>query len=82
MPEEGVDPSLPAAERGLPHSRISANEAFYYATAGGGRELEPPDWALARKLCVGRPSNRRQHTDRQTTLFDDGISKEDLLHKD
>ncbi|MDK2780330.1 MAG: guanine deaminase [Trichococcus sp.] len=81
MLEEGVDPSLPAAERGLPHSRISANEAFYYATAGGGQSLSLPIGRLQENyvwdvqvIDVNTPTAK-------LPLFDDGISKEDLLHK-
>jgi len=42
MLEDGVNPALPAAERGVPHSRITINEAFYLATAGGGESLSLP----------------------------------------
>lgn len=37
--ESGVNPALPSAERGLPGSRIDFREAFWMATAGGGRAL-------------------------------------------
>jgi len=42
MLEDGVNPSLPAEERGVPLSRITMNEAFYLATAGGGESLSLP----------------------------------------
>ncbi|CEG27410.1 guanine deaminase [Bacillus sp. B-jedd] len=42
MLEDGVNTSLPAGERGVPHSRITMNEAFYLATAGGGESLSLP----------------------------------------
>jgi guanine deaminase len=42
MLEDGVDASLPADERGVPDSRITINEAFYLATAGGGESLNLP----------------------------------------
>ncbi|MCZ0717369.1 guanine deaminase [Aerococcus kribbianus] len=38
--EEGVDTSLPASKRGVVHSRIGMNEAFYLATTGGGEALD------------------------------------------
>jgi guanine deaminase len=38
--EDGVDPSLPASERGVTGSRIDYQEAFWMATAGGGQALE------------------------------------------
>ena len=42
MLEDGVNPALPPEERGLPNSRITINEAFYLATAGGGESLSLP----------------------------------------
>lgn len=42
MLEDGVNPALPAEERGVPDSRISIHEAFYLATAGGGESLSLP----------------------------------------
>ncbi len=40
--EDGVNPDLPAAERGVPHSRIDMLTAFHLATAGGGLALDLP----------------------------------------
>ncbi|MHA0857442.1 guanine deaminase [Paenibacillus sp. CMAA1364] len=42
MLEDGVNTALPAEERGVPNSRITVNEAFYLATAGGGDSLSLP----------------------------------------
>ena len=42
MLEDGVDTSLPAEKRGVSNSRITINEAFYLATAGGGESLSLP----------------------------------------
>lgn len=42
MLEDGVNPALPAEKRGVPDSRITINEAFYLATAGGGDSLSLP----------------------------------------
>lgn len=42
MLEDGVNTALPAEERGVPNSRITINEAFYLATAGGGKSLSLP----------------------------------------
>lgn len=47
MLEDGVNPRLSAEERGLPASRITLNEAFYLATAGGGQSLSLPVGRLA-----------------------------------
>ncbi|KOP79957.1 chlorohydrolase [Bacillus sp. FJAT-21945] len=42
MLDDGVNPALPAEKRGLPNSRITMNEAFFFATAGGGESLSLP----------------------------------------
>ncbi|WP_462410121.1 guanine deaminase [Neobacillus sp. Marseille-QA0830] len=42
MLEDGVHTALPAEERGAANSRITLNEAFYFATAGGGESLSLP----------------------------------------
>ncbi|MED3573708.1 guanine deaminase [Cytobacillus praedii] len=47
MLDDGVNPSLPAEKRGVPNSRITINEAFYFATAGGGESLSLPIGRLA-----------------------------------
>lgn len=47
MLEDGVNPALPADDRGLPNARITVDEAFYFATAGGGESLSLPIGRLA-----------------------------------
>lgn len=42
MLESGVDPERPGPGRGRPGARISALEAFWLATAGGGKALDLP----------------------------------------
>lgn len=42
MLEDGVNPALPAKDRGVPGSRMTVDEAFYLATAGGGDSLSLP----------------------------------------
>ncbi len=42
MLEDGVDTAITANKRGVPNSRITINEAFYLATAGGGESLSLP----------------------------------------
>ncbi|WP_299514243.1 guanine deaminase [uncultured Rummeliibacillus sp.] len=42
MLEDGVNTYLPTEERGVPNSRITINEAFFFATAGGGESLSLP----------------------------------------
>lgn len=48
MLEEGVNPSLNIQDRGTPQSRISLNEAFYFATVGGGESLGLPIGRISR----------------------------------
>lgn len=47
MLEDGVNSTLTANERGVPNSRITLDEAFYFATAGGGESLSLPIGRLA-----------------------------------
>lgn len=47
MLEDGVNTKLPADERGVPGSRVTVNEAFYFATVGGGDSLSLPIGRLA-----------------------------------
>ncbi|MGY3716858.1 guanine deaminase [Sutcliffiella cohnii] len=42
MLEDGVNTTLPADKRGVKGSRITVNEAFFFATAGGGESLSLP----------------------------------------
>ncbi|MBD7908155.1 guanine deaminase [Sporosarcina gallistercoris] len=42
MLEDGVNPSVPADERGVNDSRITIAEAFHMVTAGGGASLSLP----------------------------------------
>lgn len=42
MLEEGVDQNIESEKRGVANSRITLNEAFYLATAGGGESLSLP----------------------------------------
>jgi guanine deaminase len=81
MLEEGVDPSLAAPERGLPQSRISANESFYYATAGGGQSLSLPIGRLEENYIWDVQVIDVSAPNAKLPLFDEGISMEDLLHK-
>ena len=81
MLEEGVDSALPAAERGLPKSRISANEAFYYATAGGGQSLSLPIGRLEENYLWDVQVIDVNAPNAKLPIFDAEISIEDLLHK-
>ena len=45
--EDGVDPKLPAGQRGTPNSRVDLVTAFHLATAGGGIALDLPIGIIA-----------------------------------
>lgn len=47
MLEDGVNTELAADKRGVPKSRLTIDEAFYLATAGGGESLSLPIGRLA-----------------------------------
>jgi len=47
MLAEGVDPALPAGERGRPNSAVDLITAFHLATAGGGVALDLPIGVIA-----------------------------------
>ena len=47
MLETGVDPALPASDRGRPESRIDFATAFHLATAGGADVLDLPTGRFA-----------------------------------
>lgn len=81
MLEEGVNSELPAAERGVPNSRIDYRHAFYMATTGGGV-------ALKRKIGLLREGYAFDvqvvdvNTDRSDIrLYPDFDSDEDILQK-
>lgn len=46
--EDGVDTRLESSKRGVSESRVTLNEAFYHATAGGGEALSLPIGKLAK----------------------------------
>jgi guanine deaminase len=47
MLEDGVDSTCCSEQRGTPNARITINEAFYLATAGGGDSLSLPIGKIA-----------------------------------
>lgn len=47
MLEEGVDPALPAGQRGRADSAVNLITAFHLATAGGGKALDLPIGSFA-----------------------------------
>lgn len=51
MLEDGVNPDLAPHVRGRQDSRITVNEAFYLATAGGGESLSLPIGRLEEGYC-------------------------------
>lgn len=79
--EDGVDPSLPAGERGVADSRIDYREAFWMATAGGGK-------ALGLDVGLFRPGYQFDAIVVDTTVSDSNVvtwpeldTPEDVLQK-
>ncbi|WP_153731486.1 guanine deaminase [Sporosarcina obsidiansis] len=81
MLEDGVDPSLPADERGVSDSRIALNEAFYYLTAGGGESLSLPIGRLEEGYAWDVQRINTLVPTARLPLFDNEIELTDLFQK-
>lgn len=56
MLNDGVDHEIESDERGVSNSNITLKEAFYLATAGGGKSLSLPIGELKRGIYLGHSS--------------------------
>lgn len=81
MLEDGVDTSKRAASRGRAHSRITANEAFYFATAGGGESISLPVGRLAEKYAFDAQIIDTRMEDSSMPIFEGMNSLEDIFQK-
>ncbi|AIY05654.1 guanine deaminase [Planococcus sp. PAMC 21323] len=81
MLEDGVDTSKQASERGRANSRITVNEAFYFATAGGGESISLPVGRLAETYAFDAQIIDTQITDASMPIFDGFNSLEDIFQK-
>ena len=81
MLEDGVNPALPATERGLPNSRITVNEAFYLATAGGGESLSLPIGRLAENYTWDAQIIDTKVATAKLPLFDANEQLHDIFQK-
>jgi guanine deaminase len=81
MLEDGVNTRLPAVERGVPHSRITINEAFYFATAGGGESLSLPIGRLAENFAWDVQIIDTTTATAKLPIFDEQEDLEDVFQK-
>jgi guanine deaminase len=81
MLEEGVDATLPAEERGVPDSRITINEAFYFATAGGGESLSLPIGRIEEGYCWDVQVIDIKTPGSKLRLFGRNVNLEEVLQK-
>ncbi|MEG0268393.1 MAG: amidohydrolase family protein, partial [Carnobacterium sp.] len=82
MLEDGVDTKKSPAERsdGEKH-RIMANEAFYFATAGGGESLSLPIGRLAENYAFDAQVIDTNTENASMPIFDDSEPLEDIFQK-
>jgi guanine deaminase len=79
--EDGVDPALPAAERGTPGSSIDFREAFWMATAGGARALGLKTGRFAPGYAFDAIVVDTRADDSNLTTWEGMDSNDDVLQK-
>lgn len=81
MLEDGVDTSLPPEIRGVPDSSITINEAFYFATAGGGESLSLPVGRLQEGYAWDVQIVDTKAKSNKLPIFDDSEELYDVFQK-
>lgn len=81
MLEQGVDPNLPALERGVAESRIDFLEAFHLVTAGGADVLDIPTGRFESGFHFDALRINPDAEDGGIFRFDGMDSAEDLVQK-
>ncbi|MRG88094.1 guanine deaminase [Salinibacillus xinjiangensis] len=81
MLEDGVDTSLPPEKRGVAGSRITINEAFYLATAGGGESLSLPVGRLEKNYAWDVQIVDTQAKGNRLPIFDEKEELYDVFQK-
>jgi guanine deaminase len=79
--EEGVNPELPAEQRGSPNSRIDFKEAFWMATTGGGRALNLKIGQITGGYAMDAIVVDIAVPESNVFVWDDRDSVEDVLQK-
>lgn len=79
--EEGVNPELPAEQRGSPNSRIDFKEAFWMATTGGGRALNLKIGQITEGYAMDAIVVDTAVPESNVFVWDDRDSVEDVLQK-
>lgn len=70
MLEDGVDPAVGAAERGVPESRIDTVTAFWLATAGGAAVIDLPVGLIEPGRCFDAMAVRTDRPSGAIRLWD------------
>ncbi|WP_211748475.1 guanine deaminase [Paenibacillus sp. Marseille-Q4541] len=81
MLEDGVNPSLPAQDRGVPNSRLTVDEAFYLATAGGGESLSLPIGRIQENYVWDVQIIDTQLSSAKLPIFDEKEDLHDIFQK-
>jgi guanine deaminase len=79
--EDGVDARLPAANRGVPDSRVGFAEAFYLGTRGGGVALDLPIGELSPGMLFDAVVVDTEATDSDLVVWDGLDETEEILQK-
>jgi guanine deaminase len=82
MLEDGVDTKkIPIERSGVDQARITANEAFYFATAGGGESLSLPIGRLAENYAFDAQVIDTTTQTASMPIFDDSEPLEEIFQK-
>ncbi len=81
MLEDGVDISISQDKRGVKESRITINEAFYLATAGGGESLQLPIGRLENNYAWDIQVIDTNVVDNKLPVFNQEEALEDIFQK-
>ena len=79
--EEGVDPTVPAARRGSPNSRINYLEAFWMATVGGAKALGLKTGQFKEGYCFDAIVVDAGVPDSNLSIWKDLDIEQDILQK-
>ncbi|MEF2967731.1 guanine deaminase [Paenibacillus sp. M1] len=81
MLEDGVNPSLPSGDRGVPNSRLTIHEAFYLATAGGGESLSLPIGRIQESYAWDVQIIDTKQPSAKLPIFDENEALDDIFQK-
>lgn len=79
--EDGVDTRIESDKRGVAASRLTLNEAFYHATAGGGQALSLPIGKLAKGYAWDALVIKTDVPEARLPIFDQEEALMDIFQK-